>query len=76
MRTLLVIMVAAVLVGCSTATNIRGPNGEKMVMIECGAAVPASVCYERANKECPAGYREVERNSGLNRQELKVQCLP
>lgn len=63
------------LAACSTATHIQGANGEPLVLIACGAATPSSVCYDRARKECPGGYKEVEHDSGFNRQELRVQCL-
>lgn len=75
MNRFVLILAVAVMAGCSTATRIRGTNGEPLVMIQCGAATSSSVCYERAKRECPNGYKEVDRDAGMNRQELRVQCL-
>lgn len=69
------VLAATSLTACSTATRIQGTNGEPLVLIECGAATPSSVCYERAKRECPNGYKEVDHDTGFNRQELRVQCL-
>jgi hypothetical protein len=62
------------LTGCTTANQIRGTNGETLVMVECGAATSFSVCYDRAAKECPNGYRTVSEEPGFNRKTLKVEC--
>jgi hypothetical protein len=45
-----------------------------LVMIECGAATSFSICYSRAAKECPNGYRTVSEEPGFNRKTLKVEC--
>lgn len=73
-------MRAALLAGClalaggATAHHIRGANGEGLVMVECGAATSFSLCYDRAAKECPNGYRTVSEDPGFNRKTLKVEC--
>lgn len=64
------------LAGCTTAHDIRGANGEGLVMVECGAATSFSLCYDRAAKECPKGYRTVSEEPGFNRKTLKVECSP
>ena len=43
-------------------------------MVECGAATSFSICYDRAAKECPNGYRTVSEDPGFNRKMLKVEC--
>ena len=43
-------------------------------MVECGAATSFSICYDRAAKECPKGYRMVAEEPGINRKTLKVEC--
>lgn len=60
--------------GCTTARAIRGRDGESLVMVECGAATSFSICYGRAEKECPNGYRTVSEEPGFNRKTLKVEC--
>ncbi len=62
------------LAGCTTVHHIRGANGEGLVMVECGAATSFSICYDRAAKECPSGYRTVSEEPGFNRKALKVVC--
>jgi hypothetical protein len=62
------------LMGCTNANHIRGTNGEPLVMVECGAATSFSICYDRAAKECPNGYRTVSEDPGFNRKTLKVEC--
>ena len=62
------------LTGCSTATRIYGDHGEPLVMVECGSGTSFSICYDRASKECPNGYRTVSEQPGFNRKTLKVAC--
>ena len=73
MRYFLIFTVIA-LSGCTTAARISGSEGKPIVMIECGAATSFSICYDRATKECPDGYRMVSEEPGFNRKTLKVQC--
>lgn len=68
------ILTLVVLTGCTTANPIRGASGESLVLIECGAATSFSICYSRAAKECPNGYRTVSEEPGFNRKTLKVAC--
>jgi hypothetical protein len=65
---------AVALAGCTTAHKISGPSGEPIVMVECGASLSFSICYDRAAKECPKGYRTVSEEPGFNRKTLKVEC--
>jgi len=62
------------LAGCSTAHKIYGPSGEPVVMVQCGSSTSFSVCYNRAAKECPNGYKTVSEEPGFNRKTLKVAC--
>ena len=59
---------------CTTATQINGPQGEELVLINCGAAVSIGICHERAKQECPNGYVTVSERGGFNRKEIRVQC--
>jgi hypothetical protein len=68
------VVILTMLGGCSTAHSIKGSSGESVVMIECGAATSFSICYDRAAKECPNGYRTVDEEPGFNRKTLKVSC--
>jgi len=68
------ILAILALAGCSTAHQIRGTEGEPLVMIQCGSSTSFSVCYERAAKECPRGYKTVSEEPGFNRKTLKVIC--
>lgn len=53
-----VIAITLLLVGCTTVTPTFGPNGERLVYIECDyTGMPD--CYAMANKACPGGYRQV-----------------
>lgn len=59
MKYLLVLLLS----GCAIASRTYDEKGEKTVSISCnGAAVPMSVCYNKANEVCPGGYFLVARN--------------
>lgn len=61
------VLSAAIVAGCATATNIRGPSGEPLILIECpGIGVPLGECFKKAESLCPQGYRLVgmEKNDG------------
>ena len=76
MKTLFFVAVvaASALSGCATSQQIQGPNGEPLMMIECGSAVSMGVCYSKAKEVCPNGYRSVSEESGFDRKTLKVSC--
>jgi hypothetical protein len=58
------------IVACSTASRIRGPDGtDNYWNIKCGVAVK-SACFEEAADKCHDGYTIVE--SGVGR--LLVRC--
>lgn len=57
MRVMIALLVAGLLVGCATATEIRGPDGQSAMLIECpGAANTMATCVKKANEVCPDGY--------------------
>lgn len=68
------ILIVLIIGGCTTAHPIYDDKGDKILMVECGASTSMSICYDRAAKECPSGYRMVSEESGFNRKTLKVQC--
>lgn len=38
--------------GCTNANVIFEKDGKEALLVECGAAVSFSVCYDRAKQEC------------------------
>jgi len=60
--------------GCSTSRPIYNEGGQKILMVECGSGTSISVCYDRALKECPKGYRMISEDSGFNRKTVKIEC--
>ena len=48
---------------CYQPKEIKGPDGEKKVVIRCGLAHPEQ-CYADAAASCPSGYDEVSFNPG------------
>lgn len=74
MRQAIVAGLCSAIAGCTTANHIYGQNDQPVVMVECGAATSFSICYDRASKECPNGYRTVSEDPGFNRKTLKVEC--
>jgi hypothetical protein len=73
-RALIVAAISILLAGCTTATHIYDDRGDPIVMVQCGSGLSFSICYDRAAKECPNGYRTVSEEPGFNRKTLKVEC--
>jgi hypothetical protein len=67
-------LVAGVSTGCTTAEQIRRPNGDIEYVIGCGASAGWNVCYQRANEACPSGYNTISEDAGINRKELRISC--
>ena len=63
-----------VLVGCASAKQVRGPNGENAYEIQCGNAVK-NKCALKAADVCPHGYRMLERKSNTYDDTNKVGGL-
>ena len=52
-----ILFLALMLTGCASSSEIYGPDGQKYFHISCdGAAVPMSVCWDKAIEVCPKGY--------------------
>lgn len=64
----------ALLVGCTTAQRIDRPDGTVDYEIACGAALGWNICYDRAQKMCPAGYSTLSEDQGFNRKALRIKC--
>ena len=62
--------------GCSTAQEIRRPDGRVEYLIACGAGAGWNLCYAEANKRCPSGYDTVAETAGVHRKELRISCPP
>ncbi|ECM3181881.1 hypothetical protein QB94_16820 [Salmonella enterica subsp. enterica serovar Newport] len=62
--------------GCAQSTLLNRGGNTKSYYIMCGAATGWGICYNKANELCPSGYRDVSKQSGFNRKELIIECLP
>jgi len=65
---------AALLGGCTTASTIPKPGGGTYRDVSCGTLAPIRICYERANKECPSGYKVISTDNDGTRKELVIDC--
>lgn len=59
---------------CTTAEEIRRPDGRAEYVIGCGAGFGWNVCYKRANEVCPEGYETLAEDAGFNRKQLRILC--
>jgi hypothetical protein len=73
-RLLGLLIILAIFTGCTTAQQIRSPNGDMEYVIGCGAILGWNVCYNRANDVCPDGYTTLSEDQGFNRKELRIIC--
>ena len=62
------------LCGCTTLSKTYDSHGNSVLVAECGASTSMDVCYARADKECPDGYKNLSEDSGFNRKTLKFKC--
>jgi hypothetical protein len=54
---LLVLLLSA----CAKVTEMRDPDGGTQYLVGCyGALTPMSVCYNKADDLCPAGYTIID----------------
>ena len=70
-RPIVLMLVLALVAGCTTTQEIKRPNGDVEYLIACGASLGWNICYERANKVCPTGYATLSEQAGFNRKELR-----
>lgn len=61
MKNLLLICVA-VLLGCASVKQVKGPNGEPAYFVKCGNTVKDK-CGAKAAKLCPQGYTVLDRDA-------------
>ena len=66
--------VLGLLAACTTAEQIRRPDGSLEYVVACGAGLGWNICYSRANELCPYGYTTVSEDAGFNRKELRIAC--
>jgi hypothetical protein len=60
------LLLLPLLFGCTTATEIRGPQGQTMHLIECpGTANSMGACFNKANSLCPSGYETLDVQQAL-----------
>lgn len=71
-----------ILVSCSSAKDVKGPDGETQKLITCSQL---GKCYERAAEECHGQFETVKtetkeivgpRNNYTEQVELLVKCKP
>ena len=74
MKLAIVAAIVALLASCTTAEEIRRPDGRVQYIVACGASLGWNICYERANELCPEGYTDVSKEAGFNRKELTIDC--
>ena len=73
-RLLFLFAALGLLASCTTAQEIRRPDGTVEYQIACGAGTGWNICYERANELCPGGYETVSKTPGFNRKEMLIRC--
>ena len=72
---LLTLLTAAIFIsGCTTAQEIRRPDGSVEFLVACGAGLGWNICYDKANEICPTGYKTLSEEAGINRKELRISC--
>lgn len=60
-----ILLLCVVISGCATATKLNTGDGT-IYRVECdGTAIPLSVCYKRANKVCPAGWDQIDKDGAV-----------
>jgi hypothetical protein len=59
---------------CTTAQEIKRPDGSVEYVVACGASTGWNICYNRANKLCPSGYNTLSERGGFNRKEMRIAC--
>jgi hypothetical protein len=60
-----ILLLCVVISGCATATKLNTGDGV-IYRVECdGSAIPLSVCYKRANKLCPAGWDQIDKDGAV-----------
>jgi hypothetical protein len=56
-----VFLCAALLAGCVTVNEVKGPDGKPALAVKCG---DATACYKKAGELCPDGYDFVNSSTG------------
>jgi hypothetical protein len=67
-------LLLSAITGCTTAQEIRRPDGTIEYLIACDASLGWNNCYDKANEVCPSGYRTIFEDAGFNRKELRIAC--
>lgn len=69
-----ILLLLTMTIGCTTTQEIKRPGGAKEYLVACGAATGWNICYDKANKLCPQGYKTLSEDAGFNRKELRIGC--
>jgi hypothetical protein len=67
-------LLLSAITGCTTAQEIRFPDGTIDYLITCAADLGWNICYDKANAVCPSGYTTIFEDPGFNRKELRIAC--
>lgn len=71
----LIATIACLVSGCTTVASINRPTGEAQeYVVACGSGSGWNICYNKANKICPQGYKTLRESGGFNRKELFIRC--
>lgn len=73
-RALFIALTFTALSACTTAQQIRRPNGDIEYLIGCGAGTGWNVCYARANALAPRDSTLWRKDAGFNQNELRIGC--
>lgn len=63
MRYALCAVAALALAGCTTVSEVRGPDGKVAYSLDCGA--DRGGCYKKAGELCPNGYTVPDASQGV-----------
>ena len=62
-------LLLSAITGCTTAQEIRFPDGTIDYLITCAADLGWNICYDKANAVCPSGYTTIFEDPGFFKSE-------
>ena len=70
MRLLFGLLGLAILAGCVSVNEVKGPDGKPAFAVGCGRA---TACYKKAGELCPDGYDFVDKNNSFTSGHFALQ---